>query len=329
MSLKSVAVVGLGSIGRRHLRLLRRFRPDLKLFAVRSGHGGACPEEELVDATVSSIGDAIRIGVEAAIVASPSPFHIPQAIELASSGVSLLIEKPLSDGCQDLARLQRVVHQNNVVVLIGYMFRYDQAARLFKEKLESDLVGSVLSASIECRSYLPDWRPERDYRESASAQRKLGGGVLLELSHELDYANWFFGPMRYLQASFGSSKSLGIDVEESVDLLLESNSGVSIQAHLDFHSRFPRRLCAVQGVRGELYWDAIANEVGWKLIMQSAHKETLDIDHEEKYLQQLKHFFDCLEHNAKPIVSLEEGKTVLQLIAAARYAQRNGRRVHL
>ena len=88
-----------------------------------------------------------------------------------------------------------------------------------------------------CYSYLPDWRSKRNYSKTSSAMKKLGGGVLLDLSHELDYIRWFFGEMKSVFANIQNSGTLDIDVEDSVDMIFESDKGFSVSVHLDFNSR--------------------------------------------------------------------------------------------
>mgnify|MGYP001280246073 CR=1 FL=1 len=101
-NLSHIAIVGLGSIGRRHLRLFRELRPELEITLVRSGIGQSWPEESLAQRKVFSISEAINAGAQAAIISSPSPYHIEQSLEFASSGVHLLIEKPLSHNIQNV-----------------------------------------------------------------------------------------------------------------------------------------------------------------------------------------------------------------------------------
>ena len=98
-------------------------------------------------------------------------------------------------------------------------------------------MGEIISLEAHVGSYLPDWRPQKDYKESVSARAELGGGVLLELSHELDYIRWFFGGIDSVIAVLKNSNILGLDVEDGADLILKSSKGLHISLHLDFNSR--------------------------------------------------------------------------------------------
>ncbi|SVD28025.1 uncharacterized protein METZ01_LOCUS380879, partial [marine metagenome] len=129
--------------------------------------------------TVYSINDAIQVGIQAAIISSPSTLHMEQSLELAKNGIHLLIEKPLSHTFERVDRLLKLVTENKVVAVVGYVLRYDLGAIKFKDWLSNKLTGIILHARIECGSYLPDWRQDQDYRKTVSASQELGGGILL------------------------------------------------------------------------------------------------------------------------------------------------------
>jgi predicted dehydrogenase len=329
LKIQHIAIVGLGSIGRRHLRLIRALRPELEITLVRSGIGQFWPEESLAQRKVDSISEAIKAGVQAAIISSPSSFHIHQALEFVHSGVHLLIEKPLSHDLQNVSELLSLASEQSIIVLVGYVLRYDPAARFFKEQLQRRIIGTILHASIECGSYLPDWRPEQDYRQSVSAQKELGGGVLLELSHEIDYAYWFFGEIQEVQAYLHFSNTLDISVEDMAQLLLFSQDSVPIQMHLDFYRRHPKRCCVVHGTEGELVWDAIAGEVLYRPATGKSETTSFSSERDHMYREQLHHLMVCLENEESPIVSLNDGMKVLNIIEAARHSHSTGGKVVL
>ena len=138
---------------------------------------------------------------------------------------------------------------------------------MFKRKK----IGQILHISVESGSYLPDWRPKQDYLKSVSARKELGGGVLLELSHELDYIRWLFGPIGSLTAVLHNSDTLGIEVEDGADIILKNTKGLPISVHLDFNSRSSRRRCIARCSEGDITWDAIQKKVNLQLA--GSHKK--------------------------------------------------------
>ena len=162
MTLDHLAIIGLGSIGKRQLRLARELRPELRITVVRSGKGQSALEEGIADAVVYSLEKALSVGVQAAVVASPAVHHLDQAVALLQGGVHVLVEKPLSHIMEGIEKALEVQKEKNLVGLMGYCLRHDTAARRFKEILDGQPAGHLLHARVECGSYLPDWRPEQD-----------------------------------------------------------------------------------------------------------------------------------------------------------------------
>jgi predicted dehydrogenase len=319
----------LGNIGRRHLSSLRALDPEMEITLVRSGKGASWPELALARRVVKTTREAIDAGAQAAIICSPATLHIEQAMEWVSVAKPLLIEKPLSINTSGLDQLAQLVFSSKARILIGYVLRYDLAAQYFQQQLATDNYGVPLSVRIECGSFLPNWRPEQDYRQSVSASKELGGGVLLELSHELDYANWFFGPFDKVQAVLQNSGTLEIDVEDGAELLLQTATGFTVSIHLDFYSKIPKRHCRVQTTTGELVWDALKQAVCWTGASGQTTEKFLPQERDQLFRRQLLHFLDCVQGVSQPMVPIDQGIQVMQMIDAARESHSSGRMVAL
>ena len=246
-----------------------------------------------------------------------------------STAKPLLIEKPLSLNTSRLEQFAQLVRSSGVPTLIGYVLRYEPAAQYFQQQLASHNYGVPLNVRIECGSFLPDWRPEQDYRQSASASKELGGGVLLELSHELDYANWFFGPFDKVQAVLQNSGTLNIDVEDGAELLLQTSTELTVSIHLDFYSKTPKRHCRVQTTTGELIWDALKQAIRWTDATGQTTEKLIPWKEMSCSGRQLLHFFECVQGISQPLVPIEQGIQVMKMIDAARESNDSGRRVAL
>jgi predicted dehydrogenase len=329
MILSRLAIIGLGSIGRRHLRLVSEIRPDIKIIVVRSGHGSECKEEKIASKIVHSIGEAIEYGIQAAIIASPAILHLEQSLELAKNGVHLLIEKPISHTSDKVTELLKVVNNSSITAMVGYVLRYDPGAIKFKDWMGDKMKGKILHVRIECGSYLPDWRPDQDYRKTVSALSELGGGALLELSHELDYLHWFFGKPKDVQAKIRNSNTLDINVEDQADLLITSAQGYPVVVQIDFNRRYVERRCKILTTEGELIWDAVDKNVIWNEANKKQLKYEYNNERNSIYYKQLEVFFDCIENRNDPVVTVKDGVNVIVLIDAARAASEKGIRVLL
>ena len=192
---RPVLLIGSGSIGRRHLANLRHAVPGAAVTLLR--RPGAGPLDPAVAAAVDRVtdhmDDALKPLPELAVVAGPASTHVAHALALADAGVPMLIEKPLSVdlvGCHELAA---ICGANAVPVVVGYTLRHHPGFIELQGMLYSGAVGRPMFLRAEVGQYLPDWRPEVDYRTTVTASRSLGGGPLLELSHELDLARALLG----------------------------------------------------------------------------------------------------------------------------------------
>ena len=327
---RRMAIVGLGSIGRRHLRVLKKTRPEIEVVLVRSGHGGDWPEKDMASFNVRTTEEAVSIGVDAAIIASPAPMHVEQARILIKAGVPILIEKPLSVSTAGVDELAALSEEKNVKTLVGYVLRYSDSFQYFQKMVKSGTAGEPLFVRVECGSYLPEWRPGQDYRKTASAKPVLGGGVLLELSHELDYANTLFGPLECVNAIVKNTGSLGLDVEDFAHMAFVSKfSRFPVILSVDFCRRDAVRASSVHGTKGSLFWDGINQKVTWQSGGGMVETETFSIERDEMFSRQIEHFLRCVESGEKPKVTIDDAAEVLKLVEAARKADKENRAVFL
>ena len=318
-SLSKILICGLGSIGRRYLRIIKRFFPDIKIAVLRSGHGPSCEEIKLIDYQTSNLRESIQWEPEAAIIASPANLHLDQAIALGESGVPCLIEKPLGTGYEDLEKLKKIVHlSESLPMLVGYILRHYPCATLIKKKLDENLLGKVVEADFHCGSWLPKWRSDVDYLKSVSANKELGGGVLLELSHEIDIANWLLGPITLKFANLKPSGLLPINVEDRATLVAENCDGINISIRINFCSEPTTRKIKIRGEKGEISWDIVHGKLEIKNDKEVTYQDKNNIDKDSLFLIQIKHFFDCIIDNQTPKCSVSEGKYILEIIQRAR-----------
>lgn len=329
-----VLIVGLGSIGKRHLRLARELLPNADVRVLRHQVCDSVPEH--ANGCFSSLEDAIAFAPQLAVIASPAIFHVDSAQSLARAGVHLLVEKPLSAALDGIPQLLETCREQKTVLLTGYNLRFLPSLRQFKDLLKGDLIGRVLSVRCEIGQFLPSWRPDADYRQGVSARRELGGGALLELSHELDYLRWIFGEVEWVKANLSRQSSLEIDVEDTAHLILgfaPAASGHQLigTVNLDFVRHDTTRLCTVIGEKGSLRWNGLTGVVdlfeegakGWREIFRHQHQR------DESYLAEWLHFLSCITARAAPLITGEDGLKVLQIIDASQQASESGRQVQV
>ena len=332
MSVSRVLVVGLGSIGKLHLRLARECLPHADIRVLRREDGVVPPEQG--NGGFSRMDQAIAFRPQMAVIANPAPFHLSAAHSLADAGVHLMVEKPLSIAAEGVQRLIESCRSRELVLLTGYNLRFLPSLQRFRDLLKQNVIGKVLSVRCEIGQYLPSWRPGVDYRQGVSARHDLGGGALLELSHELDYLRWIFGEVDWVSACLSRQSRLEIDVEDTVHLMMgfapEADSHQLIGTlSMDLVRHDTTRLCTTIGELGSLRWDGLTGTVelfeagakNWRELFRYQHQR------EDSYRAQWENFLACVEGKSKPFVSGEDGFKVMQIIDAVRQASGTGGRI--
>jgi len=316
-------IVGYGSIGKRHLRIVRTLLPDADIRVL--SHQPLEATLEYANGTMSTLGEALSFAPQAAVIATPSTFHLNTAQPLAEAGVHLLVEKPLASSLEGVGRLLATCAFQKLVLMTAYNLRFLRSLQEFRRLIQSRIVGKVVSVRCEIGQYLPSWRPGTDYRKGVSASRELGGGVLLELSHEIDYLRWIFGEIAWIHATLSKQSDLDIDVEDTAHLILgfdPDDEGYKLIANLnmDFVRHDTTRQCLAIAKQGSLRWNGMTGVIElfraggamWETVF--AHTP----HHDESYSLECQHFLDCINTTSAPFVDGWDGLAVLNIIEAAR-----------
>ena len=316
---KRILICGLGSIGRRHLRVLRQYWPSLDISVFRSGLGPACQEAELANNIFSCFQQALEWRPEAAIIASPASDHLNRALPLARIGVPLLIEKPVGSGTETSSDWEELVNlSRKLPISVAYVLRHDPCIDFVRNYLNNGKLGTLIDADFYCGTWLPDWRPGLDYRQTVSARRDQGGGALLELSHEIDLAQWLLGPLELNFATLQQSKLLEVDVEDQATLVCRSSGDCLVTIRLNFCTAPPRRYILIRGSSGEIACDLVD---GWAQVgikdSPPADRYIRDINPDDRYHIQMVHFFKSVTGHSSPMCTLREGLNTLNLAMKA------------
>jgi predicted dehydrogenase len=314
----TVLVVGCGSIGRRHLRNLRKLEIGELVVCDPDPERVRPLVEELAVRPFDDVDHALgEVKPSLVFVCSPPVFHLEQATAAIRSGADTFIEKPLSHSSEGMAGLLELVSQTDRIVQVGYNLRFHPGVRALKNIVDNGAIGRILWARAEVGHYLPNWRPWQDYRESYTARRELGGGVIFDLSHEIDYVTWMLGDPVQVLAMAGRVSGLTCDVEDSATLLLRFASGIHADVHMDCLQRLTTRVCKLVGEKGTATWDAIAGAVRIEWPKRAPEIISCAADANESYVAEVRHFIDCVATRSTPLIDVRQAARVVEICETA------------
>jgi predicted dehydrogenase len=320
-------VAGCGSIGRRHIS---------NLLALGLGDVIACdPDEAAADAVARSHGvraftdiqTALAETPDAVFVCTPTHGHLNLAEQALKAGAHLFIEKPLAVSLAGTDRLAKSVGEMARVALVGCNMRFHPGVTAMRSALEAGLIGQPYSYRAHVGEYLPDWRPGQDYRQAYSARAAEGGGIVMEGVHEIDYLRWLGGEVTDVRAMTARTSDLEIDAEDVAEIVLRLESGALAHIHLDYLRAVKARGCEVIGPGGLLIWASEGKPPRERVTVRhydadrSVWSDLVSLDSydgNEMYLDELRHFSDCLSGKAEPMLDIAGARRVLEIALQVR-----------
>ena len=284
-----VLFVGLGSIGRRHARLLSEVI-DCEIYAFRSDSISSFNIPEVKSLYIWD--DVLIVSPDVAFITNPTSFHIETAIKCTEIGCSLFIEKPIDCKTVSLRDLLEIVGKNNISTYIAYNLRFHPIIRKLRKLAK---LNKPLHFRASCCSYLPDWRPGQDHKSSYSSKKELGGGVLLDLSHELDYAGYILDSEVILDKKSGRITDITIDTDDFSDIRFSSDRCQG-SIHLNYFSHNFKRQIEIDYEEESIVADLIKNTIDYFECGELINTEKYKVDIDYTYKEQLKYYFSNIDN---------------------------------
>lgn len=288
-----VCFVGSGSIARRHVRNLRDICRQrgiaLTVDAYRSGENREKPEG--VDRQFFA-PDHLPDDYDALFITNPTQFHLRTLSEFHDRARHFFIEKPLVSISQ-LDEAKRFQRRADAVYYVACPLRYNAVIQFIRANVDPDDVLSVRSISS---SYLPDWRPGQDYRNTYSSHRNLGGGVSIDLIHEWDYLTYLFGIPEKVCCMIGKISGLEIDSDDYAIYIAEMDRRI-IELHLDYFGRKTMREIQLFTREDTIVGDLVENRIRW---LKSGRTVDFHENRDDFQQRELAHFLDLISGKAAP-----------------------------
>ena len=267
----NILIIGLGSIGQRHLRNLKIIEPRSKFYAIRKKRNVPLLNNfnKVIKENIKkkySIKDfdnlktifKNKIKIDCAFICTPSSHHVSQVIELLKYNIPCFVEKPLGSSLKGVLNLERLLKKKKIITMMGFQLRFNPLVNYLEKIIkEKSPIGNIISAHIHHGENIKDFHPYENYKVSYAANKRLGGGVILTQIHELDYFLHLFDKYKIIHSSSSAAKisRLEIDVEDvfSANFLLRNNkSKIMCSMNLNFFEKPKKRKFYLIGEKGSL-----------------------------------------------------------------------------
>jgi predicted dehydrogenase len=255
-----ILVLGTGSIGRRHIANLQLLTPAPEFLLLREGGRQDDFSTALGAKVATTMAGALSERPDLAVIATPSHAHGDALLALLAADVACYIEKPIVTTAAQYEAVRSAVATLPALppTLVGCNLRFLPSLQMLKKLIGGGAIGRPARAQLQVGQWLPDWRPGQDYRRGYGADPERGGGVVLDLIHELDIARFLFGEFDRVQAAGGRYTCLDIASEDAAAILLSRTSGPVVSVGMDYVARSPMRRYDIIGDNGTLCWDLMA-----------------------------------------------------------------------
>lgn len=307
-----IAFVGMGSIGKRHLnnvcQLITSKGNTYSIDLYRSSIACELPKEvSTLVANQYLCSQEVQKEYDMVFITNPTSLHLETTVKFRPFAKAFFIEKPVFSS-SDVDN-QVIALLDEIPSYVACPLRYNPVLQHVKQNVELDKVISVRAMSS---SYLPDWRPGQDYRETYSAHTELGGGVDIDLIHEWDYLTWIFGMPKECLGIAGRFSNLEINSNDTA-LYIAKNDKLTYELHLDYFGRIMQRTLDIFTEDDTIQCDIIGGTINYL-----KDGRTLDFNSERNafQLEEIKHFFDIAEGRVENDSTVRHGVQVLKLTKA-------------
>ncbi len=311
-------IIGRGSIGTRHIRNLKKMGFN-NIIAFTESKDQVKDKIYCQRYQVRSVHYEKEVAVykpDVFIIANPTASHIESAMMALDLGGHVFMEKPLSHNLKGVYEFRNNLKSLEKKFMLGNNLRFHPVIAEIKRMIDNGCFGDIYFVSVHTGQFLPDWHPKEDYRKNYAAKESLGGGCVLTLQHEIDYIYWFLGRFGNLKSFTKKVSSLEVDTEDIASIIIEAELGPIVEIHLDYLQRPPERRVHIQGSKGSVKYSFNNNSLIFYDFESRKYSKVLDLkdyDYNQMYLDEIKHFLDCILNNKKPLISFDEAVYTLDI----------------
>ena len=258
---KKILIVGLGSIGKRHLNNFSRYCKSIDVCDSRSDRLKEVKEKFKVRNTFKDFNEAFKINkYDAVLICTPPSSHLKIANIATKNKCALFIEKPLGINVSGWKKISNQCKKNKIVNYVAYCHRFIQYTNFFKKLIiNKKIIGKIFSGHLRWASYLPSWHPYEDYRKFYMSSKKLGGGALLDDSHGIDLIRYLLGDVKSVFGKVCNLSDLKMSSDDSVYGLISLKNKILINMSFELYETSPEISLKLTGSKGSIKWDRVKN----------------------------------------------------------------------
>jgi len=309
-----ILIVGLGSIGQRHLRNIIKLDKTIEIYAYRrylktpvlDNKNNILKKnfkEKYNIKYLDGLNNLKKFKIKAALICTPSSFHIKEAITLVNQGISVFIEKPLSSNLKGIKKLKNLIKRKKVIGMMGYQLKFCPIINKLRNIVRSEKYGKPKYVYIHHGEHIKNFHKYENYKNLYASKRNLGGGVILTQIHEIDYLFYIFNNFSLIKINSFSGKltNLKIDVEDTLisNFLLKNNKNRLFGSlHLNYYEIPRKREINIIFENSKISADLVNQKIK---IYNKNKTKILKYKYERNdlFIKEMRYFFDKLKNNRK------------------------------
>lgn len=327
-------IVGLGSMGKRRVRNLQYLKAgDIIGFDVRQDRTKEV-EEKYKIRIFTDFDDAMAENPDALVISTPPDLHTKYARIAATNNKHFFTEASVvEEGIDELVVLCK---NKQIVAAPSCTMRFNPSIRKIKEIIDSGVIGKPLAFAYHSGQYLPDWHPWEDYRKFYVAKRETGAAREI-VSFELVWLTWIFGAIDIISCFDEKVSKLDVDIDDLYQIMMKFKNGVNGYMQIDVISRVPDRSCKIFSEEGVIFWNwgegvkvYTAKDKQWNNYPEKSGTSVEGYSEkikEEPYIEEMNSFIRAIRKEGKYPYTLEEDKSVLELLYATEKSSRE--KIHI
>ncbi len=291
-----ILICGTGSIALRHYKNLTLLGYKNIIFYSSKPNLNKISSKIKKEKIYYNLDNALKEKPRVAFICNVTSLHINVALKCAKSKCHLFVEKPISHNLKKITKLKSIIKKNRLYLFVGYMMRFHPFIEKIKKLIKKE--NKIFYASTIWGEYLPNWHPNENYKKSYAANKKLGGGVSLTLSHEIDLMIYLFGKIKKIfnLKRFKSELKLKSDLDVASTYLIRFDNEFDCNIHINYLSNPPVRALKILGEKIQIDFDYYKSTLEINKNGKFKKYHLKNFNRNDLFIKEIKYFFKKIKN---------------------------------